>query len=248
MSIPSNPMASGQSPTITSSTPSQSKVSDAPPGRLYAPPLGARIEVLWRIESGAEGQPDEIIERWWGAVVQDCTKETAKAMLTSAQNSVGNKLLDMYNEERVHVLLYDAYGEFEEDTASVVFLPNKRIVDMARVDEEQGGVLDWRIEGEGNKEPMEMKLTDLANEADLMATEAGLSENAAMEALRSYPASVQIEAASRYRLFADGVKQMLGELLRGKGEDYVITESDMKVIFQRMQEKSDSEKLQQAGM
>lgn len=217
---PAAPAADG----TVSASPAASSLKSA--GRQYAPPLGTRIEVLWRIESpGDDDMEGEVVDRWWGAVVQDCTAER-----------VGSVVKAEWAGELVHMLLYDAYGEFGEDTARVAFVPNGSLVDLARLDDEIGGVLDWRKEGEEPLgENVEMSLEEFANEQDMIVQEAGLSKDADLHVLSQYPANVQINVASGYRIFADGVKEMLGELVATKPAGYVVTEADVQSIFQKIQ-------------
>lgn len=217
---PSNP--NSQSNARASPT----KVPSPSPGREHAPPLGTRIEVLWRIESSGEGtdEPGEIVDRWWGAIVQECTTETA-----------GNAVKAEWSRELIHVLLYDAWGEFAEDAARVAFLPGRSLVDLGRLDDENDGVLAWRREGERD-ENFEMSLGEFADEQDALVHEAGLSQDADLAMLSQYPANVQINVASGYRVFADGVKEMLGELVATKPAGYVVTEQDVQGIFEKIQQ------------
>lgn len=217
---PIHPAPKPVTPTSTNPTPPNPlALSASGPGSAHAPPLGTRIEVLWRIESPDEGdQAGEIVDKWWGAVVQDCTSQMA-----------GSLVKPEWAGELVHTLLYDAWGEFGEDTVRVVFVPKKSLVDLARLDDENGGVLDWRVEGG------DMSMEEVAEENEALVQEAGLSSDADLAVLSQYPANVQINVASGYRVFADGVKEMLGELVASKPRGYVVTESDVQGIFERIQ-------------
>lgn len=190
--------------------------------------------MLWRIESGGEGDnaPEEgaTHERWWGATVQDCLPQHAGASVPPA-----------HRDQRVHALLYDAYGDFEEDVARVVFLPAHTLLDLSRTDDDNSGILDWRVEREGDDMNGEMSLKDVAEEQEAMVMEAGISANADLEALSAYPADVQIGVTQGYRVFADGVKEMLGELVASKPKGYVVTEADVQTIFERIRRNKDSE-------
>lgn len=225
------------------------KTAESPPqaptllsGRLHAPPLGSRIEVLWRIESGGgednapEGD-DAIHERWWGAVVQDCLSQP-----------VGSSVPNGHSDQLVHILLYDAYGEFEEDIARVVFLPDRTLIDLLRADDDNQGVLDWRVEGDGDEQKRDLSLRDVAEEQEAMVMEAGISADADLEALRAYPANVQIGVTQGYRVFADGIKEMLGELVASKPRGYVVTEADVQTIFERIRQNKENEVREQTGL
>lgn len=212
-----------------------------PPGRLHAPPLSSRIEVLWRIESGGEEEntagQDAIHERWWGAVVQDCLSQPGGASVPTE-----------HRDQRVHILLYDAFGEFEEDIARVVFLPDRTLIDLSRADDENQGVLDWRPEGDAEEQKRELSLRDVADEQEAMVMEAGISADADLEALRAYPANVQIGVTQGYRVFADGIKEMLGELVASKPKGYVVTEADVQTIFERIRRNKENEMREQTGL
>lgn len=213
------------------SKPDQAKT--ARPGREHAPELGTRIEVLWRIETdepaddGSESTMPTVQDRWWGAVVQDCTNER-----------VGAAAQPQHPEALVHVLLYDAYGEFEEDTARVVFLPDRTLVDLARLDDEDRGMLDWRLEGTTDVAPepaVPLTMAQFANQQEEIVQQAGLSSDADLQVLRQFPANVQLHMTSGYRAFADGVKGMLTELMAKKPSGYVVTEADVQEIFAKIQ-------------
>lgn len=191
-------------------------------GREHAPATGTRIEVMWRIESGegegADAEDGETVDRWWGAVVHACTEETA-----------GARVKTEWAHARVYELRYDAWGEFAEDTARVAFVSRGSLVDLARLQDENDGVLDWRVEGG------DLSMKEVAEENEALVSQMGLSSDADLAVLSQYPAQVQIDVASGYREFADGVKEMLGELVASKPSGYVVTESDVQGIFEKIQ-------------
>lgn len=99
----------------------------APPAADPAPPatrlprVGDRIEVKWRIDDESTGASTV---RWWGAAVTDVSGD--------ATGTVTAKLM------------YDAYGEFEAEAATVSFLDARTLVSPATEDE----AMRWRFEGE----------------------------------------------------------------------------------------------------
>lgn len=168
-------------------------------------------------------------------MVQDCTTDTSSLSIPAAHAG-----------KPVHILLYDAFGEFDEDIAHVIFLPDRSLVDLARIEEETDGILDWRLETEGDEYGYgargnggELSLMEVVDAQVEMVSAAGISANADLEALREYPPSVQIGVASGYRVFADGVKQMLGELVASKPMGYVVTEEDVQSVVTRIRERSE---------
>lgn len=198
------------------------------PSKLHAPPLGTRIEVLWRISYDEKGD-NEPVDRWWGAVIQDCTKQL-----------VGEQSEAEYADYPIHILLYDAYGEFEEDTARVAFLPNSMLLDLAQTDGPHNGMLDWRVEGSednatnAGEAPQQLSLSQYAAEQAALVEQAGLSSDADLEVLSQMPADLQLHMSAGYRQFADGVKKMLFELMERKPTGYVVTEQDVQMIFTRL--------------
>ena len=186
----------------------------------FVPAIGSRIEVMWKIEDSGTEQ-----ERWWGATVQDCTNET-----------VGQKANGKYCDYKVYVLLYDPYDIFAEETAHVAFIADSALVDLSMVDDENGGVLDWRVEGTtGTQNGDEsVGMAEIARDYETVARQVGLAEDADLQALGQFSAHVQGQLAVGYRNFADNVKRMLGELMAQKPEGYVVTEADVHDIFARL--------------
>lgn len=206
-------------------------------GREFSPPIGTKIQVLWRIlydekdetneSSNANEQSAEsnVVERWWGAVVQDCTTEV-----------VGSRSPEHANM-RVHILLYDAYNEFTEEIARVAFLPDNMLLDLSMLNESEGGRLSWRVESDenmGDAEPAVHSAEFLAREGDELVQQSGLSVDADLQALATMPHDVQLHVTAGYRSFADTVKRLLAELIATKPADYVVTAEDIRSIMARV--------------
>eukprot|EP00171_Calliarthron_tuberculosum_P013666 IDg13666t1 len=169
--------------------------------------MNARIEVLWRLES------DGGVEvRWWGARIQDVERNGDSAR---------------------HILLYDSYGEFGEEVARVEFQADgETLIDVARASDADGGTLNWRLEGAAPL-PEVLTVQDVAD-AVHAGGDGDTIFSAMLEALTSLPADRQVRYASAYRMFADRIKDALVRLLRGKGEDYVVTAADVHAIFAQL--------------
>lgn len=234
--------------------------------RAHAPPIGSRIQVLWRIvynepnssgttpvkqqksdqqtqhqqsEPQSEPQPEpgesahtlepDVVERWWGAVVQDCTPDF-----------VGSRD-PAYSNYNVFVLLYDAYGEFEEETSRVAFLPGNVLLDLSMLHGEDGGRLDWRLESSDmdlDDLPAHVSsplcTTELSRFADDLASQSEVPADADLRALATMPYDVQLHVTSGYRSFADSLKSRLGQLLSSKPSDYVVTAADIHDVMSRV--------------
>lgn len=165
--------------------------------------------MLWRIETPPTPfhPAGTTQDRWWGAVVQDALPSTPSA-------------------PRTHILLYDAYNEFAEDTALVTFLPDAQLTDHARAADADASVLDWRLEEDARGEG-EVELREFARQEAIADAAAGVQPDEDLRALSLLPVEVQRRVATGYRTFADGVKRRIGELVRDKGAGYVVTEADV---------------------
>ncbi|KAI0562840.1 hypothetical protein FGB62_51g126 [Gracilaria domingensis] len=211
--------------------------------KVIAPPIGSRIEVLWRVDYDPEeadkmevdtdtGGPQTLI-RWWGATVQDCLSET-----------VGSKC-PQHADKKVFVLLYDAFQEFGEDTATVAFISHDCLVDLSQLDDVNKGELEWRMENAENKQAETsaedkaqlVSLEQYANEVSAAVEGAGLSEEADLQILNSLPPHVQAQVASGYRRFADHVKNSLASFMEEKPKDYIVTKADVQNMFASMDTK-----------
>lgn len=241
----------------TEETPQQKSIS-----RAHAPPIGSRIQVLWRIvynepnstgttpvkqqksdqqsqdqQAEPQAEPGEraltvepyVVERWWGAVVQDCTPDVVGARDPAYSN---------YN---VFVLLYDAYGEFEEETSRVAFLPGNVLLDLSMLHGEDGGRLDWRMESSDMDlddlpahATSPLCTTELSRFADHLASQSEVPADADLRALAAMPYDVQLHVTSGYRSFADSLKSRLGQLLSSKPSDYVVTADDIHDVMSRV--------------
>lgn len=227
----------------------------APIDNSHAPPIGTKIQVLWRIihesnnnnsNSNADAMNTDSTneatgnteltsgpmeeQRWWGAVVQERTSE-----------KVGIRSIEIHKDLDVHILLYDAYGDFEEEVVRVAFLPDNVLLDLSMLDDADGGRLDWRLESDAmNDEDDEESATAvrsaecLAREADQIVQLSGISADADLQALARMPHEVQLHVASGYRSFADAIKSLLGELVASKPADYVVTAQDVQEIMARV--------------
>lgn len=196
------------------------KIQSSNDRESFAPAIGSRIEVLWKIEDSGTEQ-----ERWWGATVQDCTNET-----------IGDKANGKYSDYKIHVLLYDPYDVFAEETSHVAFIADSVLVDLSMIGDENGGVLDWRGEGKSGTQHGDesVDMAEIARDYEAVARQVGLAEDADLQALGQFSAHVQGQLAVGYRNFADNVKRMLGELMAQKPEGYVVTEADVHDIFARL--------------
>lgn len=196
-------------------------------GRSHAPALGTRIQVLWRLTfDGADGSEGTTpVDQWWGAVVQDCTRETVGAARA------------MHAHRYVFVLLYDPLHGFTEETSRVAFLPDSQLLDLAQLDGPHAGVLDWRVEGadEDDDASAVHSASAVAAEVDNLVQEAGIAADADLHALAAMPHTVQIRLASGYRSFADALKARLAELIAAKGDGYVVTKEDVDSIMTALQ-------------
>lgn len=227
-------------------------------GRAFAPPIGSRIQVLWRIvyselgstsntprklqvleqqsqfhqsmptETVVPNEPD-VVERWWGAVVQDCTTD-----LVGLRDPT-------HSEYNVFVLLYDSYGEFEEETSRVAFLPGNVLLDLSMIHDEEGGRLDWRLESSNldvetlpTHSVSPLRTTELSQFADDLASQSDIPADADLRALATMPYNVQLHVTSGYRSFADSLKSRLGQLLSTKPPDYVVTADDIRDVMSRV--------------
>ncbi|CAN8073272.1 unnamed protein product [Agarophyton chilense] len=216
-------------------------LSHAP--KVVPPPLGCRIEVLWRIdydleeaekmEVDAGTEASRTVTRWWGATVQDCLKE-----------SVGQRC-PQHADKKVHILLYDAFQEFGEDTSTVAFISDDSLVDLSQLDDVNKGELQWRLENAKDKQagantedkPQLVSLEQYAAEVSAAVEGAGLSEEADLQILSTLPPHVQAQVASGYRRFADHVKTSLASFLQEKPKDYIVTEADVQRMFATMHPK-----------
>lgn len=239
-------------------TPSPMVDAEISSGRAFAPPIGTKIQVLWRIvyddkNTTADQQPapaqnidaantddteqvdnPNVVERWWGATVQDRTNEKVGAV--SAPNA----------DADVFVLLYDAYNEFPEETSRVAFLPDNVLLDLSMLnDDAQGGRLDWVDDPAMHLEqdsPSAIRSAEcIAREADAFVRESGLPADADLRALATMPHSVQVHIATGYRSFADAIKRLLGELVASKPAGYVVTADDVHNIMSRVRSQRQSE-------
>lgn len=234
----------------------------APVDNSHAPPIGTKIQVLWRIihEDNNNSSTTEAMnmdsnnelagnteptsgpmeeQRWWGAVVQERTSE-----------KVGSRSIEAYKDLDVHILLYDAYEDFEEEVVRVAFLPDNVLLDLSMLEDADGGRLDWRLESDAmNDEDDEESATAvrsaecLAREADQIVQLSGISADADLQALARMPHEVQLHVASGYRSFADAIKTLLGELVASKPADYVVTAQDVQEIMARVRSQRQGQSL-----
>ena len=188
----------------------------------HAPPLGTRIQVLWRIHYADASAP---LERWWGAVVQDRTQATVGTI--SPQHSTHN----------LYILLYDAYAEFPEDVSKVAFVSADTLLDVSQAGDENKGILDWQLETDKPDEDSPMSLGEYAQLTDVELEQVGLSQNADLDVLATMPAHVQTHVVSGYRLFADGVKESLQKLRESKPKGYVVTAEDVQQMCASLNQK-----------
>lgn len=205
-------------------------------GKPIFPSIGSRIEVLWNIDydAGADDKmevdtsnEENTVTRWWGATVQDRLKE-----------DLGSRRPD-HAECQLHVLLYDAYQEFCEDTATVAFISDDTLVDLSQLEDVNKGELQWRFEGFAQKQaesttdekPQLVSLEEYAADLSAAVHDAGLTEETDLQILSTLPLHVQSRFASGYRHFANTLKNSLDKFLQEKPENYVVTKADVQKVF-----------------
>lgn len=200
---------------------------DAPARRLAA---GDRIEVKWQLQT--EDGNDSC--RWWGARVEGVT------------GAVGGF--------EVWTLRYDAYQEFEEESANVVVFPGQWLHDVGQGDD---GFLRWKFEGdaepdEEDEEEMDeleeeeemdyvldgQQVLDLVNQHEQDTGQS--SEQEALEALAascSNPAQ-QLHVAAGFRDMVDHIKEQVRQRIEASGSgSYTVTADDVQQIFSKLKDK-----------
>ncbi|PXF44104.1 hypothetical protein BWQ96_06185 [Gracilariopsis chorda] len=212
------------------------KTNTKPTEKPIVPPVGSRIEVLWKIDYGADADDkmevdtateENTVTRWWGATVQDRLKE-----------ALGSRRPDQA-ERQLHVLLYDAYQEFAEDTATVAFISADTLVDLSQLEDVNKGELQWRFEDSAQKQTDSaqdeksqlVSLEEYAADLSAAVQDAGLTEETDLQILSTLPLHVQSRFATGYRRFADTLKNSLDKFLQEKPEDYVVTKADVQKVF-----------------
>lgn len=219
--------------------PGEEARASGPKGPDLALAIGDRIEVLWTIErdDDDDNSVPKSEERWWGA----------RVVRRSADS-------DDYT------LLYDEYSEFPASEASVTLLGSRALID----NDANGEQMRWRREGDtsevsdedealdgrennaatltpADKEAAVYSMRDVARAQDEVDAEQGESADAAMmEALGSLPTLQQSEMAVMYREFADKVKENLAQIVQERGAGYVVTEQDIRSVFDSLKSSTNS--------
>uniref|UniRef100_A0A7S2TLK8 Uncharacterized protein n=1 Tax=Lotharella oceanica TaxID=641309 RepID=A0A7S2TLK8_9EUKA len=156
--------------------------------------VGTRLQVQWEIVDDAEGGTGEVSARWWGC----------EFFGLKGQDPAGRD---------IHVIRYDAHGEFEETDSEIVFLSDSDLWDVAYESR-----LHWRREPPEWNPNQEEKLTMIdviANqekEETRNGVPAGLLHSLALNAFSKMPHEKQMAMAARYRDFSNAFKEGLAEL------------------------------------
>lgn len=233
-------------------------------GRAFAPPIGTKIQVLWRIvyednkpvadpvtdpkptlpgtgETGPLSTPPSATAQIALEQQEEKSKTVERwwgAVLQDRTNEKVGSLSSEHADLDVFILLYDSYNDFSEETSRVAFLPNNTLLDLSLLDDSQGGRLDWVEESAMQLEqdtPFVVRpLEWLARETEDITQQTGLPADADLRALATMPHNVQVHVATGYRSFADTVKRLLSELVASKPDGYIITEDDVHTILARV--------------
>ncbi|KAF8819749.1 hypothetical protein IE077_000659 [Cardiosporidium cionae] len=187
-----------------------------------------KISVRWIVtrtfedDDKEETEEDELV--WWTASI---------SLPTVKEEHMG---------ERVLLLHYESFMEFEAATSKVIFNNSSKVYHI-----EQKEWLKFRNAGETAAETEECpdsddefdnpnhvisvkEIIDAQNETDREEAGSDFSsaEMAMLQAFDSLPFSQQMMLGSVYRQFADEFKNWLHVQLRDKGNDFVVTENDIK--------------------
>ncbi|KAK9830145.1 hypothetical protein WJX72_009978 [[Myrmecia] bisecta] len=177
---------------------------------MPAPPppvaVGERIQVRWSVLNPEDGSSRT---RWWGAV-----------LLASDDSQV------------TWTLRYDAFEDFEEEDAQVVFLPEGRIQTVGQED-----LLRWRKEGQKGEEASSgadedeiVALTELAEDQREFERELGCSlDQATFQTMqeRLTPAE-RLHVAAGFRDFTDHIMTRLRERVEASGaQPFTVSAADV---------------------
>lgn len=180
--------------------------------------LRDKVEVKWEVAR----EDGSCFDRWWGARVLGPDS-------SAAENGKG----------KIWVIIYDAYEDFEEQEASVIFLTERRLFDLS-----EGVEMRWRKEGEllgdteFDEEGQEMvTLTDIIEQGEM----AGFSEEKCAELerkeMQKLPIIDQQLIASRFQEFKDSFVGFLKRKERELGENPVIGANDVADFVAEMSRK-----------
>lgn len=184
------------------------------PVSIALPDVGSNIEVRWQIED-----EDSTESLWWKATVQSLVPASAEAAASQA----------------TAVLRYQAFRDFEEETADVVFTPNGHLYHT----DSRETLLRWRREGDQQSDSDHeaygdelVDADDLDQDQQLLERELGISaEDVMRQQLQKYPADQQRQLASGARAFVDHFREHLSQLAQAQGGNYTVTENDVHGIF-----------------
>lgn len=179
----------------------------------HLPDVGSKIEVKWQIE-----EDDNIESLWWPATVQSVEPTTSHE--TDAEASA--------------ILRYEAFRDFEAETAEVELLSQGRLYHK----DNKEAVLRWRRPGELQSDTDEdegdmlLDANDLNQDEQELERELGVSaEDIMREQLQRYPMDQQRQLASGARAFVEHFREHLGQLAQAQGGSYTVTENDVQGIF-----------------
>lgn len=201
---------------VTASIPSHSGLE-----QIFLPNVDSKIEVKWQIED-----EDKIESLWWKATVQSIE-------LASSESCPS---------ETAGVLRYEAFRDFGEETAAVVFVAEGRLYHT----DNSETLLRWRKEGQQQIDSDEeddgnqlVDANDLDQDEQLIERELGVSAEEVMkQQLQKYPMDQQRQLASGARAFVDHFREQLSQLAQAQGgAGYTVTENDVQGIFASLKQR-----------
>lgn len=187
--------------------------SDRPQAQVTMPSADSIIEVRWQLE---EDHKTETV--WWKATLVGIHSAQAAAPC-----------------EAPAVLRYQAFRDFAEETAEVVFTADGYLYHS----DNQDTLLRWRFEGDQQSESEDedegdvvLDANDLNQDEELLERELGVNaEDVMRQQLQSYPLDQQRQLASGARDFVDHFRQHLSQLAQASGGSHTVTANDVQGIF-----------------
>ncbi|KAL0053588.1 hypothetical protein WJX82_007989 [Trebouxia sp. C0006] len=140
------------------------------------------------------------------------------------------------------VLRYQAFRDFEEETADVMFMADGHLY---HTDNDET-LLRWRKEGEQQSDPDDkddgsqlVDANDLDEDEQLIERELGVNaEDVMRQQLQQYPLDQQRQLASGARAFVDHFREQLSQLAQAQGgSGYTVTENDVHGIFASLKQR-----------
>ncbi|DBA78739.1 hypothetical protein WJX77_008090 [Trebouxia sp. C0004] len=202
--------------------PDPATATSNPCGQVPLPEVGSHIEVKWQIED-----EDKIESLWWKAHVQAIEPVSSETRAPLAA-----------------VLRYQAFRDFEEETADVIFVADGHLY---HTDNDET-LLQWRKEGEQQSDNDDgadddgsqlVDANDLDEDEQLIERELGVNaEDVMRQQLQQYPVDQQRQLASGARAFVDHFREQLSQLAQAQGgSGYTVTESDVHGIFASLKQR-----------